>query len=70
MAANIEATATIRRNGRVTLPIKLRRRMGITGGTKLLVTSDGMSMFLDIRNPATGLASKQPHQRITLCVCN
>jgi bifunctional DNA-binding transcriptional regulator/antitoxin component of YhaV-PrlF toxin-antitoxin module len=68
MSTNIQATAIIRRNGRVTLPIELRRQMGITGGTKFAVTSDGKSIFLDIKNPDSGLADKRPPQRITICV--
>jgi bifunctional DNA-binding transcriptional regulator/antitoxin component of YhaV-PrlF toxin-antitoxin module len=70
MSTNIEANAIIRRRGRITLPIELRRQMGITGGTKFAVTSDGKSLFLDIKNPETGLASKQPHQRLTLYACD
>ena len=51
MPTTTEATAIIRRNGRMTLPIELRRQMGITGGTKFTVTPDGKSIFLDIKNP-------------------
>jgi bifunctional DNA-binding transcriptional regulator/antitoxin component of YhaV-PrlF toxin-antitoxin module len=67
MSASIEATAIIRRNGRVTLPIELRRQMGITGGMTFTVTSDGKSIFLDVKNPDSGDANKQPSRRITVC---
>lgn len=67
MSANTKATAIIRRNGRITLPIELRRQMGITGGTKFTATSDGKSIFLDIKNSDSGLTDKQPNQRITIC---
>jgi hypothetical protein len=42
--------------------------MGITGGTKFAVTSDGKSIFLDIKDPNSGLADKGQPQRITICV--
>ncbi|MBC7702362.1 MAG: AbrB/MazE/SpoVT family DNA-binding domain-containing protein [Rhodoferax sp.] len=51
MPTTTEATAIIRRNGRMALPIELRRQMGITAGTRFTVTPDGKSIFLDMKNP-------------------
>ena len=67
MPSNIEATAIVRRNGRVTLPIELRRELGIAGGAKVTFTANGKTLFLDFENPDAGLASN-PIQRLTMCI--
>ena len=67
MSLKTEATATVRRNGRVTLPIELRKTFGIKGGAKFAVTSDGKNLFLDFKNPEAGLTG-EAIPRLTICV--
>jgi len=65
---NTSDSSRVTRKGQIVIPAHLRKKMGITAGTRLTVTDDGLRIFLQIAKPISEADFKKAEVEIAASV--